>query len=272
MSGNGSTFVTPDLTAVEPSLSLLEWDSAEFGFPVGKINGADVSEAVLARLLQQSRDLGLALVYWFRAESDLIAKGSPVLTEFTGNLITRQATFKKRLRSPITAQRWSVGGISVVDYPPGPPCTELMDLGLAAGTESRFRVDPRFPRLAFEHLYSTWVQRSTVRALADVVLVAREGSTHIVGFVTVKRKEADVGAIGLIAVAGSVRSRGVGRMLLEAADEWMVQQALSSAQVITQLSNSAACRLYERNGYSLASVESVYHFWPQVQVRKASLE
>lgn len=255
----------PDSTTAAPSLSLLEWDSTQFGFPVGRINGAEVSETILRDLLQQSRAMGVRLVYWFAAHPDPPHVAADVLRDFAGSLITRKATFERRaLGSPNISKLGICGSIYIEEYESGPASKELVELGIAAGTESRFRLDPRFPRVAFEHLYSTWVRRSTFREIADEVLVAREQNRRIVGIVTVAKQGEGVGAIGLIAVAASVRGRGVGSLLIEAAHEWMIRQGLSRAQVVTQLGNSAACRLYERSGYSLARVENVYHFWPQV--------
>jgi GNAT superfamily N-acetyltransferase len=254
-----------DSTAIEPSLSLLEWDSKQFGFPVGRIDGAQVCEATLRQLLVESRNMSLRLVYWFDANADSAYLAADVLRDFAGNLITQKATFERRaLRPPNGLKRGTCGTILVEEYEQGPPSTELLELGVAAGAESRFRLDPLFPREAFEHLYSTWVLRSTFHEIADVVLVAREQDRTIVGFVTLAKQAEEIGAIGLIAVAASVRGRGVGSLLIEAAHEWMAREGISRAQVVTQLGNSAACRLYERNGYSLTRVENVYHFWPQL--------
>jgi len=36
----------------------------------------------------------------------------------------------------------------------------------------------------------------------------------------------------------------------------------TEATVVTQRDNRSACRLYERNGYSIGRVEQYYHFWP----------
>jgi len=252
----------PDSIIVRPSLSSVEWDSAQFGFPVGQISGADIPEATLTQLLQQAREIGLRLVYWFGADS--ISSGSALLSQFRGALITRKATFVRKNLDPLSAPECRTAtGVCITEYPPSPPPSELIELGFAAGTESRFRVDPLFPRATFVQLYSTWVRRSTLREIADVVLVAQQAQNGIVGFVTAAKQEQGVGVIGLIAVAESVRGRGAGGRLLAAAHEWMIGQGLASARVVTQMSNRAACRFYERNGYSLAHVENVYHFWPQ---------
>jgi len=138
-------------------------------------------------------------------------------------------------------------------------------LSLAAGVYSRFHCDPRFPRDKFEELYRIWIERSVRRELADVVLVARdatEPTSGLLGMVTVSAAEA-AGSIGLIAVAEMARGRGVGRRLIEAAHVWMRQCDAVEGRVVTQRANLPACRLYERAGYRLSTVEHYYHFWPQ---------
>jgi dTDP-4-amino-4,6-dideoxy-D-galactose acyltransferase len=99
------------------------------------------------------------------------------------------------------------------------------------------------------------------RELCDMVLVVQEeGSKIPLGMVTISI-EGDVGQIGLIAVSERQRGRGLGRQLLEAADRWMLSQGAKTAQVVTQLQNVAACRLYENGGYQIEKIEYLYHFW-----------
>ena len=99
--------------------------------------------------------------------------------------------------------------------------------------------------------------------LADAVLVAG-GGTHRddpVGLITVSLA-GEQGSIGLIAVDESARGRGIGSRMIHAAHRWLLGHGARNVEVVTQLDNHKACRLYEKCGYIHAELQHVYHFWP----------
>jgi ribosomal protein S18 acetylase RimI-like enzyme len=114
----------------------------------------------------------------------------------------------------------------------------------------------------FVALYETWLRRSTLHELADAVEAVgrRDDPADVLGFVTLS-VVADVGQIGLLAVAPTARGQGLGRVLLGAAHQRMRERGAAKAQVVTQRANRPACRLYERAGYRVAGIQHVYHFW-----------
>ena len=65
----------------------------------------------------------------------------------------------------------------------------------------------------------------------------------------------------MIAVDLHHQGKRIGRKLLARADAWYGENHLKRAEVVTQLTNRAACRFYEQNGYALDSVRFVYHVW-----------
>jgi dTDP-4-amino-4,6-dideoxy-D-galactose acyltransferase len=70
-----------------------------------------------------------------------------------------------------------------------------------------------------------------------------------------------IGTIGLIAVDPEREKRGLGRSLVQAAQSWFAKEGFEQGRVVTQAANAAACRLYEKCGYSLVKTEHFYHFW-----------
>jgi dTDP-4-amino-4,6-dideoxy-D-galactose acyltransferase len=242
-------------------LTLLEWDSELFGFPVARLNvpGGDMEAA--AGALARARQEGVALVYW-QVDPGVTAPPA-LLAEFGGGLTDRRGTFvadlaKVGLGEPCE----SVAGVSVREYPPGPASEALTALAVSAGAFSRFFVDPRFPRDRFVALYAAWVDRSARREIADVVFEAAAPSAGPLGLVTVSEAGGNA-SIGLMAVGADVQGRGIGRQLIRAAHRWMAGRGVGRAGVVTQMANVAACRLYEGCGYRLAEVTHYYHFWPQ---------
>jgi ribosomal protein S18 acetylase RimI-like enzyme len=238
------------------ALAPLAWDTSHFGFPVARlvVPGDDVVAARL--LLAEARRAGTALVYWHTEPAAAVPPG--LLDEFTGRLVDRKVTFARDLAGVSSAAREDDG---VWEYPRGPAGEGLTALALAAGVSSRYRTDPLFPLEKFADLYTTWAERSARREIADAVLVCGAAGA-LEGLVTLS-ESGGVGNIGLIAVAGSARGRGLGRRLMEAAHRWMAGRGAARATVVTQLDNAPACGLYRACGYRPHEVKHCYHFWPQ---------
>jgi dTDP-4-amino-4,6-dideoxy-D-galactose acyltransferase len=70
------------------------------------------------------------------------------------------------------------------------------------------------------------------------------------------------GTIGLIAIAKEARGNRLGFWLLRAAHRWFIDKGAETVSVVTQLDNRPACKLYEKCGYQLINLKTVYHFWP----------
>jgi dTDP-4-amino-4,6-dideoxy-D-galactose acyltransferase len=240
-------------------LERLDWDSKHFGFPVARIAAA-IDDDRLEQALSTARREGVRLVYW-STSADRAAPAA-VLSAFNGLLADRKATFARALGS-INEETSAERGLHVAAYGAGQASPDLVALAIAAGVHSRFAVDSRIERAKFESLYRVWIERSVRREIAGDVLIAHDGRANqpLAGMITVK-VTGDVGNIGLVAVAEAYRGQGVGSRLIEAAHRWMNDRRAAKSTVVTQLANSAACRLYERAGYDIEQVENVYHFWP----------
>jgi dTDP-4-amino-4,6-dideoxy-D-galactose acyltransferase len=238
------------------ALAPLAWDTSHFGFPVARLVVPGDDPVAARLLLAQARRAGTALVYWYTDPAAAVPGG--LLDEFTGLLVDRKVTFARDL-SGGAAGVGEDGG--VWEYPPGPASEGLKALALAAGVSSRYRTDPLFPPDKFAGLYTTWAERSARHEIADAVFVSGDGAAPA-GMVTLS-ESAGVGNVGLIAVAGAARGRGLGRLLMAVAHRWMAGRGAKRATVVTQLDNAAACGLYRRCGYRPHEVKHCYHFWPQ---------
>lgn len=250
--------------APSPALKPLPWDSAHFGFPVAQVIEPDLDDEALAGALREARRQGIWLVYWPSQRDRTASPG--LLAEFGGLLADRKATFVLPDLTSATGREsdGEAGPVLVAELPRGPASTRLVELAIASGVSSRFRVDPKIPPAKFEAMYATWIDRSTRGDLADAVLVASTpealGDEAIVGMVTVSVNQGE-GRIGLIAVHESTRGRGVGSRLVRSAHRAMHALGAARASVVTQLDNGPACRLYEASGYHLDDVKNYYHFW-----------
>ena len=243
-------------TIAEP-IAHREWDSRFFGFTVGEITDPNAGDESLLGLLHSCQIAGTRLVYWAVQEGRIV-DGS-LLARFGGQFVDRKITYSRDLvqarPTAVPSSTWRVD-----EEPPGPAPRSLEALAVQAGAFSRFRVDPKIPAGKFEELYRIWMRRSTLHQIADVVLVASQAG-HAGGMVTIAL-DPIAARIGLFAVDSEHQRQGVGGALMAAAHGWMLAQGARKSSVVTQSANEAACRLYERSGYTIESVCDFYHFWP----------
>jgi dTDP-4-amino-4,6-dideoxy-D-galactose acyltransferase len=247
----------------------LAWDSGHFGFPVSRLTRPRLSESQLAAALRLARQQGTRLVYWPAHPEQPVP--AALLGEYGGLLADRKVTYHTTLASEEEPGGCGPSGLVIRPYPKGAATAVLVELAVAAGEHSRFRVDRRIPSNKYASLYEIWMQRSTRHELADAVLVAvgADRPDDILGMITLSETEG-TGHIGLVAVAAAARGRGVGSRLLRAAHGWMLGRGATRARVVTQLANGPACRLYERAGYTVLDIEHLYHFWPQAPAAKGT--
>jgi dTDP-4-amino-4,6-dideoxy-D-galactose acyltransferase len=260
------------LASNDQDFEVLNWDTARFGFPVARIDGA-VEPNALDDTIRRMRDRGVVLAYYTIDE-----RRAPMLdsdaARFGARLVDTRVTFVSQLAprltedgpadsistKPANVTRSHVGDGLVFrsgdEKDLGP---RLIDLARESGRYSRFRVDPRIDVSVFHSIYDAWLMRSLRREIADEVLVATHHEQDV-GFVTVSRS-GSCGTIGLLSVGESMRGRGLGRLLTRRAFEWSASTGCAKGRVVTQLANSAACAMYQAAGCVAEKSERVYHVW-----------
>lgn len=135
---------------------------------------------------------------------------------------------------------------------------ELLELAFESGKYSRFKLDPNFPSGIFEKIYSTWIDRSVKKEIADNVLIYRSEG-EILGMLTYF-VEADIATIGLIAVSQSHQGKNIGSILLLSMES-ILYGKVKMIQVATQKQNLKACSFYEKNQFLVKEETNIYHIW-----------
>jgi len=252
--------MAPFLTATaQPVLRHLAWDSNHFDLSIAEITRPFLPLSELSAALQLARRRGTHLVCWSARPDLLVPPG--LLDQYAGLLAARQVTFRRALAEQVDNADHPLKWL-IRPYPRGRAERALVELAVAAGVCSRFQTDAWLPAGGFASLYEKWIQRSTRHEIADVVLVATplDDREEIVGMVTLSQVRCTA-HVGLLAVANRTRRQGLGSVLLEAARRWMLEGGAGEAQVVTQLTNQAACALYRKAGYHANDVKHIYHFW-----------
>jgi dTDP-4-amino-4,6-dideoxygalactose transaminase len=158
---------------------------------------------------------------------------------------------------------------------------DLAHLAFLAGKHSRFRADPALTNAQFKRMYSAWLDNSisgeaadkifTVRCEKPDLMAAGEGSFAeatlgtgaMAGFITVKlSNDKSTASIGLLAVSPSYHRRGVGSVLMDAAESWAQSQGAGTLTVKTQATNRSAVSFYSSRGFAPSGPpRTTYHIW-----------
>jgi ribosomal protein S18 acetylase RimI-like enzyme len=85
------------------------------------------------------------------------------------------------------------------------------------------------------------------------VLVATDRSERVVGSVMVGH-DGHRGWLYYVAADTSVRSRGIGREVVRAAEAWLRERGVRKAQLLVRRSNTGVVAFYERLGFEKSAV------------------
>jgi dTDP-4-amino-4,6-dideoxy-D-galactose acyltransferase len=239
---------------VDAHYQLLDWDTRILGIHTAKIIPERLTELQLQEILQELKHQGVALVFWCSGSQDLVSQSAT--EKHHGFLADRKVTYCMDLRDFSLPE---FDHFQIKSYQEKTVRDDIKQLALDVGLNSRFGLDPKITVERCKAVYEKWLENSINRTIAKEVLVIEENH-KIIGFVTLGEKNGR-GDIGLIAVDKNHRGKNLATQLVRAAQLWCQQQGYTQAQVVTQLTNVAACKLYEKNGYQIEKIEHFYHFW-----------
>lgn len=223
----------------------LAWDSEFFGYPVGSLKAKEYDTARHREFLREARDYRLVYVFLDR----------PMAGKPKGfRLVDKKAVFVRKTEKVDK----TTGPGRIVRFR-GKPDSALIRLAMESGKHSRYRTDPGFKKGEFRKLYRQWIENSVSGVSAKATYVCRIGE-KTAGFVTVQT-DGDTASIGLIAVSAKFRGKGIGAALVRHAVRKAADFRCETITVATQLDNAPAVRLYEKSGFRLRSVKTIYHHW-----------
>ncbi|MDA8695948.1 GNAT family N-acetyltransferase [Flavobacteriales bacterium] len=225
----------------------LPWDSSFFGFEIGRgLWTANTDKHHITSACQ-----GFDLVYLNQESSPAFdsAKNRPEAFDAGVKL-----TFVKSLRNG-DMSRTLPGNIVHLQK----RTTELEQLALTSGHQSRYRLDPRFPDRLFEKLYVHWI-RATIDGLWDASVLGFMQGNQLTGFITVEFPESGT-RIGLVAVHPDAQGQGIGKQLIAAASTQAMRKGAKNLKVSTQGTNETAKLAYIKGGFVLHSTIQQYHWW-----------
>ncbi len=239
-------------------IKLLTWDSEFYGFPTGQILMEDALKAGANGLLTELQNQNIRFLYLFH---DLSIKSDTneklkMLQTIGAHLVDTKIVYGKDL-SLISKTRLPE---NISEYTLPQATDRLYQIALESGVYSRFRLDPNIPTGSYERMYRLWLDNSINRKIADHVIVSKDEAQIVNGMVTLSLKD-ESAVIGLIAVHPDGLGKGIGSQLMQAAEHFAVGAGKTHLTVATQKANKAACRFYQKAGYTEDSRVEVWHWW-----------
>lgn len=230
-------------------IELLEWDSDFFGIKTGRLflskeTGWDENEL---------NDWDLVYIFVEPADRNnnllLQQKGIPLVDE--------KITY---MMDVSTLKETKDSASHIHSYFSSANDEKVINIGIQSGIYSRFNIDPNFSKVKFKELYTIWMKKSISREIANKVVVYIIDENEIAGVITLGEKNNNAD-IGIIAVDNNFRGQNIGKALIQEAVNYSIRENYSSLQVITQKNNHAACKFYERCGFTEKDVINIYHYW-----------
>lgn len=236
------------------SCEYLNWDSEFFNLRIARLYGHTLDEALIKDALIWCEQNKIDCLYFLADPA--FPNTIHILEQSTFKLVDIRMTLAHNLNprpriqtSPNIALR--PGQLS--DLP------TLSKMATENHTQTRFFTDPNFGVEKAKSLYAAWIENS-LHGYADIVMVA-EYMNQIAGYITGHLNSIGKGQIGLVGVSKEARGQGVGNFLVQGILHWFQQHNVEEIQVVTQGSNIPALNLYEKTGFSIASIYLWYHKW-----------
>ena len=229
-------------------INFLEWDSDFFGYKVGEVNS--VSNQLAGDIAIAKREKYKLL--YFKVDPKNIILNQECIRN-NGLLVDEKVTYFRDV--PIFESQNNQTELYNDIY----SNEKLTNLALQSGVYSRFKVDSNFKDNEFEKLYTTWIEKSVSKQISKELIIQKKDDI-VIGLLTlgIKNERAD---IGLLAVDEFYRGNNIGLNLVRRAFQESHKLKMTYIQVVTQKSNKIACLFYEKMGFTIDSVENIYHFW-----------
>lgn len=222
----------------------LKWDSEFFGYKIGKIENPNMES------FQELANSEFQLIYVFSV------KEIACIEQY---LVDKKATFIQDLNF---YESFGLEDLIIMEFnPDNHSYSELLQLSYESGVFSRFYTDKNFRKNEFEKLYKKWIDNSLNGDSNHKIFVAEDIDKNLLGFITLGKRTEKLNDIGLLAVSPKARGKKVGTKLIEFSKDLSRKNNIYQLQVVTQLQNIPATKLYESTGFKLKELNYIYHIW-----------
>lgn len=236
--------------------AFLAWDTAHFGYRIARADIRQLDADSYHPLEKWCREQSIDCLYFLANAGDQATIAELQNRRFS--LVDVRLTVEYTLQSPP-----SYAGVENLAFRMSNEADVPRLVGTAKNSykESRFYADPCFDSEKVALMYEIWLTKSITTDFADAVVIA-ELNQQPVGYLTCHlNRPVGEGNIGLTGIVESARGMGIGQCMYKYGVYWLYAQGMNRVNVITQGSNIAIQRLFQRCGFVTRSVELWFHKW-----------
>ena len=234
------------------NIEKLNWDTAFFGYEIGKVSLKGFGVEQYEEFLEKVNKSQMRLIYVFPLDRQSV----DTLLACKIPLVDTKVTFEK-------ADYISFKSVNnIKSYDSNEKFESIQILALLSGEYSRYRTDKNFINNEFKRLYSEWILRSINKEIASDVIIYKNADL-IKGFITYKMINDIKIVIGLIAVDKTEHGQGIGKVLMQSVENIAFQHGIKKILVSTQFKNEQALRFYKSCGYKIIEQQEIFHLWIQ---------
>ena len=235
-------------------MEFLEWDSQFFGVRVARLNDDSLTAQRVDLVSSWCQARSINCLYFLADPTD------PETLRLAEDSGFRLVDARLELQTPVSPQSGAPDSANppLVRPAVAADISRLRQIARENHGASRFYRDGNIPTELCRRLYERWLEKSFNGYAQAVFVVEHEGKPagYLSGHV-----HQSTGRIGLLGVTAEARRKGLGLGLLQYSLGWFAEQRLDCVSVVTQGTNVAAVRLYEKAGFRILSLRLWYHKW-----------
>lgn len=140
-----------------------------------------------------------------------------------------------------------------------PYCKELLDMNPSLYRYSRFYEDERISKKYADQVYKKWCEDAFEQS--DKYFATYYKDETLVAYLLFSIKD-NLLITELQATSPEYQGLGIGQRLLLQVELYGLEQGITTFQTGTQSANLSMLHLYEKNGYRIHKIHTIFHYWP----------
>ncbi|MBI2634553.1 GNAT family N-acetyltransferase [Candidatus Peregrinibacteria bacterium] len=230
-----------------------EFDSGILGKPVAKARIHDFN-VNLVEVDAFCEERNVAVIFLFIQHTRFAISG---LFEHGFQYLTSKVKYTKDSQQSEASEIPSVDGIKLTGFD-SKYFPQLLELVYVVGEKSRFYLDSNFTD-KWRNAYREWAVNAIGGHAQKIILAISETDESVRGFIFLKQdKKRKSVSIDLIAVRPDSQGRGIGTVLLAAAEDWAISEGMQTLEVVTEPENIHSQRIYQSRGFKISDHTLVY--------------
>ena len=238
---------------MKPKVYDLIWEKEKIGIDASKVNLTHgIKENEWDELIEEFNDYELVVINNIGNNS----KNNLLIGNLENSFVADiNVQFEKVPCKVIDEKNNSVKIVNNKDYD-----DDLVKIAEKSFLVSRFTIDPNFNSEKTRLVYVDWTKNSFNKQ--DKYFVTYEVNNERVGFIVFSFNQ-DIATVELVAVHTDYQNKRVGRAMITELERFIYEERkdISLIRVGTQSENEAAIRFYQKRGFRVVKLNTIYHYW-----------